>query len=127
LVDNDLGYRLYQAIEQTKCKLSDSKVSQFNFSEAGVAIAESVSREAFEEWIGTELRQISECIDRLLSHCHVVSNDVEAIFMTGGSSFVPAIRRIFETKLGAKVPLRIGQEFNSVAEGLAIYAAELLR
>ena len=127
LVDKDLGYRLYQAIEQTKCKLSDSKVSQFNFSEAEVAIAESVSREAFEEWIGAELRQISECIDRLLSHCHAVSNDVEAIFMTGGSSFVPAIRRIFETKFGAKVPLRIGQEFTSVAEGLAIYAAELLR
>ena len=48
------------------------------------------------------------------------------VFMTGGSSFVPAIRRIFEDKFSANVPIRVGQEFTSVAEGLAIYALELL-
>jgi hypothetical chaperone protein len=127
LVDNDLGYRLYRAVEQTKCKLSDGFVSEFQFSEAAVAITESVRREEFKDWIGAELRQISECIDRLLSHCHASTNDVDAIFMTGGSSFVPAIRKIFESKFGAKIPLRIGQEFTSVAQGLAIYASELLR
>ncbi len=36
LVDNDLGYRLYQAVEQTKCKLSASAVSEFQFREAEI-------------------------------------------------------------------------------------------
>ncbi|HEX9264176.1 MAG TPA: Hsp70 family protein, partial [Candidatus Binatia bacterium] len=126
LVDNDLGYRLYQAVEQTKCKLSASAVSEFQFREAEITIDDSVRREAFEGWIDRELRQISECIDQLLSRCNAAPHDVDAIFMTGGSSFVPAIRRIFENKFGSGVPIRVGQEFTSVAEGLAIYALELL-
>jgi hypothetical chaperone protein len=125
LVDNDLGYRLYQGVEQTKCRLSDSTVSEFHFREAAIAIDDSVRREAFEGWVDRELRQISKCVDRLLSHCQVTAKDIDAIFMTGGSSFVPAIRRIFESTFGAKVPIRVGQEFTSVAEGLAIYALEL--
>jgi len=126
LVYNDLGYRLYQAVEQTKCKLSASAVSEFQFREAEITIDDSVRREAFEGWIDRELRQISECIDQLLSRCNAAPHDVDAIFMTGGSSFVPAIRRIFENKFGSGVPIRVGQEFTSVAEGLAIYALELL-
>jgi hypothetical chaperone protein len=45
--------------------------------------------------------------------------------MTGGSSFVPAIRRIFQRKFGDR-PIRAGEEFTSVAEGLALHALELL-
>ena len=40
--------------------------------------------------------------------------------MTGGSSFVPAVRRIFETRFGAE-RLRGGGEFVSVARGLALH------
>jgi hypothetical chaperone protein len=125
LVDDDLGYRLYQAVEQTKCQLSASAVSEIQFREAAIAIDDSVRRETFEGWIGRELQQITVCVDRLLAQCGVTAEDVDAIFMTGGSSFVPAIRRIFESTFGAKVPIRVGQEFTSVAEGLAIYALEL--
>ena len=42
--------------------------------------------------------------------------------MTGGSSFVPIIRKLFAEKFGAATPIRAGQEFTSVAEGLAIHA-----
>jgi hypothetical chaperone protein len=45
--------------------------------------------------------------------------------MTGGSSFVPAIRDIFHRRFGS-VPIRAGEEFTSVAEGLALHALELL-
>ena len=124
LVDHDLGYRLYEAIEHSKCKLSDSAISEFQFDEAATQIADSLTRDQFESWIDPELREISACIDRLLTKCHVGAKDIDAIFMTGASSFVPAIRRIFEDKFGSGVPIRVGQEFTSVAEGLAIYALE---
>jgi hypothetical chaperone protein len=124
LVDHDLGYHLYQAIEQSKCKLSDRAASEFHFNEAAVQIADSVTREQFESWIARELQQIGACVDRLLVNCHATANDIDAVFMTGGSSFVPAIRRIFEQKFRSGVPIRAGHEFTSVAEGLAIYALE---
>ena len=126
LVDNDLGYRLYQSVERTKCALSDEAETQFRFHEAAVAIDKPVSRSQFEDWIDPEVSQISRCVDRLLMTCNVATEDVDAIFMTGGSSFVPAIRKLFAQKFSAETPVRAGQEFTSVAEGLAIQALGLL-
>ena len=126
LVDHDLGYRLYQSIERTKCALSDDVQTEFHFDEAAVIIDKSATRSQFEGWIDPEVLQISRCVDRLLSKCNVAPKDIDAIFMTGGSSFVPAIKRLFEQKFGAETPIRAGQEFTSVAEGLAIHALEVL-
>ena len=126
LVDHDLGYRLYQSIEGTKYALSDTAETLFRFHEAAVAIDKPVSRSQFEGWIDSEISQINRCVDRLLTTCRVAPQDVDAIFMTGGSSFVPAIRKLFAHKFGAGAPIRAGQEFTSVAEGLAIHALELL-
>lgn len=124
LVDHDLGYRLYRAIEAAKCALSEQPRTQFRFDEAVMAIEHPVNRNEFEDWIDPEIRQIANCVDRLLVKCNVTPSNVDAIFMTGGSSFVPAIRRLFEQKF-ANVPIRAGQEFTSVAEGLALHALEL--
>jgi hypothetical chaperone protein len=125
LVDHDLGYRLYQSIERTKCALSDEAQTWFRFNEAAVAIDQPLTRSQFEDWIDPEVSQISRCVDRLLATCNVARQDVDAIFMTGGSSFVPVIRKLFEHKFGSETPIRAGQEFTSVAEGLAIHALEL--
>jgi hypothetical chaperone protein len=126
LVDHDLGYRLYQSVERAKCALSAEAQTQFSFHEAAVTIDKPVSRTQFEGWIDPEVSQISRCVDRLLMTCNAATQDVDAIFMTGGSSFVPAIRKLFAQKFGAETPVRAGQEFTSVAEGLAIHALELL-
>lgn len=125
LVDHDLGYRLYQSIERGKCALSEEARTQFRFQEAAVAIDKLLSRSQFEEWIEPEVSEIGRCVDRLLATCNVAPQDVDAIFMTGGSSFVPAIRRLFGHKFGSETPIRAGQEFTSVAEGLALHALEL--
>jgi hypothetical chaperone protein len=124
LVDHDLGYRLYRAIEAAKCALSAATATRFSFSEAAVDIEQNVERSAFESWIEPELGQIRNCVDRLLDRCHVTAGDVDAVFMTGGSSFVPAVKSIFEAKFAA-ARIRAGQEFTSVAEGLAIHALTL--
>jgi hypothetical chaperone protein len=126
LVDHDLGHRLYQSIEQTKCALSNDTQTEFRFDEAAVAIDTAVTRSQFESWIDPEILQIGCCVDRLLSKYNIAPKDVDAIFMTGGSSFVPVIRRLFERKFGTETPIRAGQEFTSVAEGLAIHAYELV-
>jgi hypothetical chaperone protein len=126
LVDHDLGYRLYQSIERAKCTLSSETGAAFRFDEAAGVIDKAVTRSQFDDWIAVEVAQINSCVDRLLAACAIAPKDVETIFMTGGSSFVPAIRRLFEQKFGAATPIRAGQEFTSVAEGLAIHAFELL-
>jgi len=47
------------------------------------------------------------------------------VFLTGGSSLVPAVRRIFKVRFGEE-RIRTGNEFISVARGLALRAEEAL-
>ncbi|SRR6266567_4600038 len=124
MIKEDLGYHLHRAVQRVKCDLSESKEAVFRFSNGSVDIAEAVKREAFETWISDELEQIERCIDSLLRSSGVHSKDVDMVFLTGGSSFVPAVRRIFETRFGAQ-RIRAGNEFTSVARGLGLKALAL--
>jgi len=78
-----------------------------------------VTRTQFEGWIAEELGRIETCIDGLLSSTGVPACAVDRVFLTGGTSFVPAVRRIFASRFG-EAALRTGEEFTSVARGLAV-------
>jgi len=62
-------------------------------------------------------------VDGLFAQTGVSLSDVDRVFLTGGTSFVPAVRGIFERRFGA-VRVRSGNEFTSVARGLALRAGE---
>ena len=121
LVNDDLGYYLYRAVERTKFELSDRPESTFEFKDRPVTIKRKVQRSEFEAWMRPKLDVLAACIDRLLRRCNVQPSDVDSVFLTGGSSFVPAVRRLFEEKFGA-ARLRGGEELTTVARGLALRA-----
>ena len=50
--------------------------------------------------------------------------EVNRVFMTGGSSFVPAVRNLFSERFGPE-KIRSGGELISVASGLALRALDL--
>jgi hypothetical chaperone protein len=125
VVEEDLGYQLFQAVEHTKCTLSEQDMGAFVFDEFSVKISEHVARSAFETWIQPDLEAIARCVDRLLARCGVSPGDVDSVFLTGGSSFVPAVRRIFAQRFGTD-RLRGGEELTTVARGLALRASEVL-
>ncbi|HYA34799.1 MAG TPA: Hsp70 family protein, partial [Candidatus Binataceae bacterium] len=124
IVENDLGYMLFRSIERTKIGLSESEETAFTFSDPPIAISKPVRRKAFETWIERELNEIAGCVDRVMEAAGAVPTDIDTVFMTGGSSFVPAVREIFLSRFGAE-KLRMGNEFTSVARGLALRALEL--
>jgi hypothetical chaperone protein len=123
-IKEDLGFHLHRAVQNLKCDLSDQPVATFRFSDGCVDLAAEVERTSFEAWISEELGQVAKCVDSLLSSAGVLPKDVDMVFLTGGSSFVPALRRIFEMRFGEK-RIRGGNEFTSVARGLALKAMDL--
>jgi len=123
LIKEDMGYDLHRAVQKVKCDLSENTAAQFRFSDGVIEIESTVERTDFEEWIADELEQIEACIDSLIATSGARAEDVDRVFLTGGSSFVPAVRRIFETRFGAG-RIRTGDEFTSVARGLAVKAAD---
>jgi hypothetical chaperone protein len=58
-----------------------------------------------------------------MSRCNVTAADVDSVFLTGGSSFVPVVRRLFTSRFGAD-RLRSGEELTTVAKGLALCALD---
>lgn len=124
LVRNDLGFALYRAVERTKLELSSAHESRFRFADGPVSIDVEVFRSDFMSWIWDEVEKIAECMDGMLGDCGIEPADVDAVFLTGGSSLVPAVRGLFLDRFGPD-KLHSGGELTSVAGGLALRAAEL--
>ena len=125
LVDEDLGYQLHQAVQRVKFELSCAERAEFRFREGALDLRMAVTRAEFEGWIREELGKIEQCVDGLLAASGVDARVVDRVFLTGGTSFVPAVRRIFETRFGRE-RVRTGNEFTSVASGLALRAQETM-
>jgi hypothetical chaperone protein len=124
VIENDLGYHLYRAVERAKVALSTADEARFQFADPPLAIDVPVTRRQFEEWIAEDMEKMSSCVDGLLARVGVHAKDVDQVFLTGGSSFVPAVRRIFASRFGED-RIRAGGELISVASGLALRAARV--
>lgn len=128
LVEGDLGYQLHQAVQKVKFELSQKESAEFAFRDgpSGASTIElriPVTRAQFESWIAEDLAAIEHSVDALLGSTGVDPRQVDRVFLTGGTSFVPAVRRIFTDRFGQD-RIRGGNEFTSVAQGLALRAAE---
>jgi hypothetical chaperone protein len=123
VLDNNHGYRLYQAVSSLKEALSADHVAPFRFQAGPVSIARDVARTEFEAWIAPELAAIAGAIDEALNRSGLTAKALDRVFLTGGSSFVPAVRRLFTDRFGASV-IEGGGELVSIASGLAYIGAE---
>ena len=127
VIENDLGYQLHQAVQQLKFELSHTDQAEFRFRDgetySTIDLRIPVTRTEFESWIAEELGIIEHCVDSLLKNSGIQPGQVDRVFLTGGSSLVPAVRRIFESRFGVE-KIRGGNEFTSVAYGLALRAAD---
>ena len=123
LVQEDLGYSLHEAVQRTKTALSVNTATDFLFCQSGLFLARAVDRQQFEVWIAPELRAIEAAIDSLMSDTKITSAQIDRVFLTGGTSYVPAVRRIFESRFGGHL-IVTGDAFTSVAQGLALYGLE---
>jgi hypothetical chaperone protein len=126
LVEEDLGFQLHQAVQRLKYELSSAETAEFRFIDGTLDLRMAVTRGEFESWIADELAAIEDCVESLFRGAGIGYGDVDRVFLTGGTSFVPSVRRIFERRFGQD-RVRSGNEFTSVARGLALRAAEELR
>ncbi len=127
VIEGDLGYQLHQAVQKVKFELSQKECAEFGFRDSAfgastIDLCIPLTRAQFESWIAEDLAAIEHSVDALLKSSGVGPREVDRVFLTGGSSFVPAVRRIFTSRFGQD-RIRGGNEFTSVAQGLALRAA----
>ncbi|HOB00074.1 MAG TPA: Hsp70 family protein [Casimicrobium huifangae] len=125
LIENDLGYPLYKAVADTKAALSNAPSATLAFRATGLgydlALDATIERAAFDQWIADDLQKIEDAVDEALGEARLDAKDIDRVFLTGGTSFVPAVRAIFDQRFD---PTRIetGDQLESIAYGLALIA-----
>jgi len=123
IITENLGYVLYRAVEQTKVQLTEREETEFLFAHAAVHVTDKLERWRFESWIQDDIQVIASCVKTLFTQHNVSYSDVGSVFLTGGSSFVPYVRRFFARTFGVE-KLKGGEELTTVAKGLALRALE---
>ena len=123
VLDENYGYLLYKSVSRLKEALSAEPQAEFRFEVGGISIVREVARGEFEDWISPELGMIRQAVDEALADAGLAAADIDRIFLTGGSSLVPAVRKIFHERFD---PARIetGAELESIASGLALMGWE---
>lgn len=123
MLDDNHGYRLYQSVSRLKEALSADEEAQFLFEAGSIRMEQTVKRSDFDDWIAPELAAIEGAVEEALARAGLDEGGVDRVFLTGGSSFVPAVRRIFERRFGA-AKLESGAELVSIATGLSLIGLE---
>lgn len=123
VIEMDLGFGLYRAVSEAKMALSDAESAELRFDMEGLQFRETVRRRDFEQWIEPELAQIDAALGRVFTASGLKPADIDQVFMTGGTSFVPALRGLFESRFGA-ARLSGGDQLQSIASGLALIGLE---
>lgn len=123
LIEHEQGFPLYDAVGKVKRALSEREEAELTFSGGGIEIVAPVRREDFEGWIADDLRLIEEALDLALSRADMPTNAIDRVFLTGGSSLIPAIRAMFDRRFGA-ARIATGGELTSIAHGLALVGDE---
>ncbi|MEG8039810.1 Hsp70 family protein [Sphingomonas sp. LR60] len=123
LVEEEQGFPLYDAVGKLKRALSSADHAEFAFEGGGIRIAADVARADFERWIADDLVRIEVALDAALTRGGVEAGAIDRVFLTGGSSLIPAIRAIFDRRFGAE-RIATGGELTSIAHGLALIGAE---
>ncbi|MBH1993013.1 MAG: Hsp70 family protein, partial [Sphingomonadaceae bacterium] len=123
VIEKELGYPLYDAVGTLKRALSAQEEASFCFSGGGLEIETRVTRADFEAWIAPDIARIEETVDKALAKAGVAADAIDRVFLTGGSSLIPAIRAIFDVRFGAE-RIATGGELTSIAHGLALIGQE---
>jgi hypothetical chaperone protein len=123
VIEHELGYPLYDAVGRLKRALSADETAHFHFAGAGLEIEADVTRADFEGWIADDVARIEATVDRALAAAATSEAEIDRVFLTGGTSLTPAVRRIFTRRFG-EAAIMSGGELTSIAHGLGLIAQE---
>lgn len=117
-----VGHGVAMAVEDAKIALSEAEVARLALSDLTGGPNPLATRAGFEEAVAVPVDRIGGTIAALLASAGVTADQVGTVFMTGGSSGLPVVRRVVQAVLPG-VRIATGDMLGSVGTGLALDAA----
>jgi hypothetical chaperone protein len=121
LVEDGLGFSVFEAIEQCKRALSGALSAEVAFSYPSIEVREHVTRPGFEAAAEKATGTILRCLDDTLAAAAIGPDDIDLVCCTGGTAKVPRLASEIRRRFG-EGRVRDHKSFTSVVEGLAVHA-----
>ena len=115
----DRGFEIFDHASDVKIGLSSHDSYPFSYSFDGRRIEATAYQEDFKQWLSPTLESLRKTLTAMLAEVSINSRQIDRVFLTGGSSLVPALRAMFSEMFGAE-KITGGEEFTSIATGLAL-------
>jgi hypothetical chaperone protein len=123
VIENDLSLLLYRAVAKVKAELSTQASALFEVDLENMKIRVDVPRSDFETWIAKDVVRIGHALDETLRTAGVAPGEIDQIVATGGTSRVPAVRKLLQQRFPDK-EIAESDPLHSIAAGLALMSAE---
>jgi hypothetical chaperone protein len=121
VVEDGVGFTLYDAVEGAKRRLSEVDVTQLSLDYPGAELEVEATRPGLESVAVRPIDQMLAALDEVLAAAGIGPDAVEILCLTGGTSRMPAVEAAFRQKL-PKAGVRRLRSFHSVVHGLARHA-----
>jgi len=118
LVEDSLGFQVFEAIEHAKRELSDREVARLHFEYPGIDLEEPITRGDFQAFSQTQVDQILRSLDQTLEASEMGAAGIDLVCCTGGTARVAAIAAGIQARFGADKLVRL-RSLHSVIQGLA--------
>lgn len=119
LIQMNLGFEIYEAIENAKQKLSSMDKANIVYKDGPINIDMEVTREEFESLIHPRIKQIEDVVIRTLEKAKLEPGHIDKVVATGGSSYIPMVQRMLAEIFGQE-KIQVFESFTSIAAGLAL-------
>jgi hypothetical chaperone protein len=124
LVEDSLGFQVFEAIEHAKRELSDREVARLFFDYPGIELEEPLTRTEFQKFSEPQVSVILKSLDETLTASGVGAEGIDLVCCTGGTARVSAIAEGIQERFGASKMVRL-RSLHSVIQGLAERARPL--
>ena len=121
IVEQRQGHALAGRVEAAKIELADGHDSAVDLGVSDHAVKVTITPELLDAAIGSAVERVDTTVERTLRDAGLAASDIDTLFLTGGSTGIPAVRDAI-TRRFPDASLVKGDVFGSVGLGLAIDA-----
>ena len=124
LIREGLYFSFSQKIIDAKAQLSFDEKTLIDMSIFQDPFTQEITREAFNKVIAPDIEKIETALDDTMKIANISYNEIDKVFLTGGSTLVPAVKNLYRELFGEEKLVHT-DVFSSVGYGLALYAGEV--
>lgn len=123
VIEEQRGHTLAMEVEDAKISLSDSRQTEISLDWVEPSLGAVINRSDLVNHTGRLAKRIAARIKTCLEQARLTSEDIDAVFLTGGSIQLAHVRNAIVKTIPAARVIK-GDTFGAVGKGLTIEAAQ---